>query len=269
MIEKLESFLALLSEITDALRVSRAERISQSLKTRISDAGRLWLNTISTLLRGDGKMADDIVNQVDSEMERLYTIVDATPRRASYIRTLRTLRNEIQANILIPLIREGRSAPNLVSPLRTKILALPLGPAEKSYYEEAFKAAEAGCYKAAIVMIWCGVIFRLQTRIHTEGLAAFNAASIKAHSINSGPYRYFNKDFNLIQENELQLIADKDLIIVLSCILNLDVGIVEALIKTLEIRNNCGHPSGYSVEEIHFAHFVTEAYNLVLNNPSI
>lgn len=266
MIEKLEKLLQSLADLVESTKKSKVERVPSTLKTKISEVGRIWLHEVSATIRSEGKLADEVINQMDSKMEALYGITETSPRRTSTLNLLRQLHKSLQSDILVPLIKAGRASPSLVTAVRAKVLAITLSDDEKSYYDEAFKAAATECYKAAIVMIWCAAVARIHTKIYKEGLKTFNKASQAAKSINNGPWKYFNKEFSLGQQNELPLISEKDLILTASCMVNLEVGQTEALLKILETRNNCGHPSGYSVEEIHFVHFVTEVLNLVLNN---
>lgn len=266
MIEKIENFLKVISDSIEKLRKSKAARVSSSHKTEIKKLGKTWLTSISTDVRAGGKIDESILNEVDSGMEKLYSNSDASPRTSSYLVLLRSLNKKIQSDILIPIIKAGRSTPSLVSGLKTKIFSLNLSDDEKTYYDEAFRAAESECYKAAIVMIWCGAISRIQTKIYKEGLTRFNSSSITAKGVNTGLLKHFNKEFNLQHQTELPFIADRDLILVVSCMVALETGNTEALLNALETRNNCGHPSGYKVEEIHFLHFGTEVFNLILNN---
>jgi len=224
---------------------------------------------MSVQLRADQLIPDEIVRGFDAQIESLGEMARSNTRKSAYIRALAPIHKDMQAKLLIPLSRANRTSPNLIQSARARLFAPPLNDEEKVYYDEAFRAAEANCFKAGMVMLWCGAISRLQAQVRKLGLTAFNATSIKIKDIKSGPYKYFNKEYSITMDNELQVITDSDLILIVSAMVGLDINQTEAILALLDTRNSCGHPSAYSVEEIHFAHFATEVHNLILSNPKL
>ena len=270
MISETEKFLESLAGTIDDVKKTRSEFISRrGLRVQIGNLSKHWLQSLSTNLRGKTSINQSIINEIDAAFEKALDLSSASNRKSTYLKLLGPLQKNISTTVLVPLIKLGSTAAPIYHGIAAKLLAHVGTVEEKSYYEEAFRAASAQCYKAAVVMTWCAVIDRFHSLVKKNGLPAFNKASIKVKQLNTPIYRPFNKEFNLTFETELQEISEKDLLIVISGMVSMDVNQLKALLRLLDTRNSCAHPSAYVADEIVFANFLNEIHNLVLTNPKL
>ncbi len=267
IIEELETYLTYVDDVVNKIRANKSAFISQkNLKDKISNLSSRWFEEFSTKIRKESVISDEEINKVDSVMEKMIQMSTANNRKSSYIALLSPLRKNIQRDILIPMIRTGRSSPMVWEGISQKILVKITSNDERQYYEEAFRAAKNQCYKAATVMAGCAVVDRLRDFVIKKGFASFNSTSKKLKASQSGFYKKFNKEFNIKIENELQEVFEKDLTIIISGMISLDLNQLQAILHLFDIRNSCAHPSSYIMDELSFAHFLSEIYNLILNN---
>jgi hypothetical protein len=271
MIEELEKFLAGLVDLQEAIKKNSSAIIAKSdLKQKSLNVCRVWLHTLSTKIRGSSLVDDQLINSIDAEFEKLFEISSSNNRKTSYQKLLKELPKNIQKTILVPLIRKEQTNQNsLAQAILNKIYESVTDIDEKTYFEEAAKAASCQCYKAAIVMVWCAVIDRLQKLIETKGLSVFNKTSNILKKKQSGFYKRFSKEFNISMSNELQEVFDRDLIIVLSAMVNLDINEISAIIHLFDTRNHCAHPSDYKVDELAYTNYLNEVLKLIIINPKL
>lgn len=270
IIEELETYLTYVDDVVNLVRGNKSPFIAaKSLRTRINDLARHWFEEFSTNIRKETTVSDEIVNKIDAAMEKAIQMASGNNRKNSYVTLLVPLRKAIQRDVLIPVIRSGRTSSVIWEGVAQKILVRITSIEERQYYEEAFKAARNQCYKAATVMAGCAVIDRLRQLVVKKGLPAFNSTSKKLKLMQSGFYKRFNKEFNIKIENELQEVFERDLAIVISGMVALDLNQLQAIFHLFDVRNSCAHPSASIMDELSFAHFLNEIYNLVLNNTKL
>lgn len=269
MVEAVEQFLVEATDLLKDLRGNKSAYISKKkIRNKASQTSKKWLQHISPGLRGTTNLADDVLNSLDSKFERSIELANSNNRKGTYIKLLSPLPKEIQRDVLIPLIK-ATPGTSLLDGASAKVFSLTRSPEEKQYFEEAFRAAKAGCYKAATVMSWCAAVDRLQSVVKKHSLARFNQASKTLKAQTTGFYKWFSKEFNFTLDSDLQEVADKDLITVISGMVSLDHDVTRKIWVLLDTRNSCAHPSSYAIEELSFVHFTNEICNLVLGNPKL
>lgn len=110
----------------------------------------------------------------------------------------------------------------------------------RPYLEEAVECYRRGLYRAAVLMVWAAVVQHLYSvaSAHTNGVKKFETAN-QARFGSSKKYRELKKanDFLYLGERDFIQLAE-------------DVGMVnrnarKLLHDRLELRNLCGHPTGY------------------------
>lgn len=266
MVTEIEEFTAELTVLLSAIRGNRAALVSQErLRNRIAAASKEWLQNISSRLREGTNVEDASLNSLDSTFEKLLELSMSPNRKTTYTSALKPLPKLIQKDLLIPLIKSKPSTP-LIDGVAARVFPLIQTPEEKQYFDEAFHAARARCLKAATVMCWCAAVHRLREFVIKKGLDSFNQTSQRLKAINSGFYKRFNKSFNLTLENELQEVFDKDLIVVISGMVLLDLNQTLGLLRLFDVRNSAAHPSATVSDELGFASFVNDICNLILSN---
>jgi hypothetical protein len=110
----------------------------------------------------------------------------------------------------------------------------------RSFVLEAIECIRARCYRAAVVMSWCGAIAVLQDYIFAHALDAFNADALangllKKEAKSIADVRGISKESQFIES--------------LGRISLLDDGMKRALKRCLDRRNDCGHPSDLKLAE--------------------
>ena len=251
MIEQLERFLSSLTDLQEAIKKNKSAFVSRAaLRTQAKSCCKSWLN-ISTQLRGDGFLDDQTLNLIDEKLEKILELTDSNNRKVSYTKLLAPLPKEIQKLVLVPLIKKSKTAQNpLTAAILSKIYSSLNSDEERKYFEEAARAGASQCYKAATVMAWCAAIDRLRKVVEKLGLNNFNKMSKQLKARKAGHYKHFSKEFNIKQTNELQEVFDKDLITILSAMVNLDLNELKAVLHLFEVRNHCAHPSTYEMDEL-------------------
>lgn len=113
-------------------------------------------------------------------------------------------------------------------------------PEYADYLEEAVSAYESGLYRAAILMVWAATIEHLYGVVHAhkDGVKAIQAANLTRYGT-ARNYREIKKADDLLYMSESQFLQ-----------LGEDAGIFnrnarQVLIERLNLRNRCGHPTGY------------------------
>jgi hypothetical protein len=110
----------------------------------------------------------------------------------------------------------------------------------RSFVLEAIDCAKARCYRAAVVMSWCGAVAILQDYVFTHALDAFNADAVangllKKEAKSATDIRGISKESQFIEA--------------LGRISILDDSMKRALKRCLDRRNDCGHPSDLRLAE--------------------
>lgn len=126
--------------------------------------------------------------------------------------------------------------------LQSLVDARAAAPAEYAdYLHEAVAAYESGLYRAAILMVWAATVEHLYgvVKAHPSGVKDIEAANLARYG-KSRNYREVKKVDDLLYMSESQFIQ-----------LGEDAGIYnrnarQVLIERLNLRNRCGHPTGYT-----------------------
>lgn len=271
MVEELEKFLAGVVDLQEVIKKNSSAIVARSdLKQKALAVCKTWLHSLSAKIRGFSVIDDQLINTIDAEFEKLFEISSANNRKTSYQKILKELPKNIQKTILVPLIRKSNVNQNsLAQAILNKIFEVVTDVDEKNYFEEAARAASCQCYKAAIVMVWCAVIDRLQRLVEQKGFNVFNKTSKTLKKKQSGFYKRFSKEFDISMSNELQEVFDKDLIIVLSAMVNLDINEINAILHLFDTRNHSAHPSDYKVDELAYTNYLNEVLKLIITNPKL
>ena len=135
--------------------------------------------------------------------------------------------------------RSESGAGNLLSTsIRTKLASLPLtDPRVRAFVEEALLCFDVGCFRAAVVLSWCGAIALLQERAVAQYLAAFNSEATRR-----------DPKWKPAQTAEdLGRLREFDLLQILQTVGVLSRSVKLELEACLKLRNSCGHPTELQV----------------------
>lgn len=136
--------------------------------------------------------------------------------------------------------------------------------AYRGYLSEAVDCYENHCYRAAVLMVWSAVMEHLYrvAENHPSGLRKLEAAN-KSRFGNSKSYKEITKG------NDLLYIADSSFLH-----LGEDSGLFNKnarllLTERLNLRNRCGHPTGYVVGREETVIFIESLINNILNGAMV
>lgn len=158
------------------------------------------------------------------------------PEPADLVARLRAL----QAIYPAPVRDSAHESP--AQALQSLVDARAAAPSEYAdYLDEAVSAYENGLYRAAILMVWAATIEHLYgvVRARKGGVKAIQAANRTRYGT-ARNYREIKKVDDLLYVSESQFLQ-----------LGEDAGIFnrnarQVLIERLNLRNRCGHPTGYT-----------------------
>jgi hypothetical protein len=140
----------------------------------------------------------------------------------------------------VPLAGSAFESPSQA--LQSLVDARAAAPVEYAdYLHEAVSAYESGLYRAAILMVWAASIEHLYgvVRERKGGVGAIQAANLERYGMAKN-YREIKKVDDLLYMSESQFLQ-----------LGEDAGMYnrnarQVLVERLNLRNRCGHPTGYT-----------------------
>jgi hypothetical protein len=150
---------------------------------------------------------------------------------------LRQLQEEFRAPVADV---EHESPAAALTSLEDAVAAAPA--AYRRYLEEAVHCYEHGLYRGAVLMVWAAVMQHLYDVIgkRSGGVKAFEAENKKRYGASHSYHEIRRKDDFLYLGDAAFLQLGED------------VGMYnrnarKVLIERLDLRNRCGHPTGYTV----------------------
>jgi hypothetical protein len=130
--------------------------------------------------------------------------------------------------------------PPISAEIRAKLAALPTRDVRVSaFVEEALLCFDMGCFRAAVVLAWCGAIALLQLHVISDHLAEFNTEALRRDA--RWRAAHAAEDLGRLREVEFLQILETVNVITKSVRTELESG--------LKLRNSCGHPTELQVSE--------------------
>lgn len=142
--------------------------------------------------------------------------------------------------------------------LRTTVRSL--GDKElKSYLIETIKAYDAGANRAAIVFLWAVIVEHLYSRLSEKRLIKkFDTEFKRRFGSNKNYYRKIRK------KQDLLYVKERDLLEISEVAGLYNRNIRDVLVKDLDTRNKCGHPTTYLPGDMETAVFIERLINNIL-----
>ncbi len=114
--------------------------------------------------------------------------------------------------------------------------------AYREYLEEAIKCYEVGAYRGAVILVWSATISHLYSAVeaHANGISLLQSENERRF----GPSKTYRE---LKKVNDLMYLQDSNFFLLCE-----DVGLFNRnarnlLTERLNLRNRCGHPTGYTI----------------------
>ncbi len=248
--------------------IARLNTTSVSRKALRNNAEAIasrWVEELRSPLEHKFKIDKKIINNTSEQMKKLHILSRPNNRKSSYTRCLNSILKNYDDKFILPLQQEGGEV-NEIPELR-RLLPNMEDSDLSDYLTEAIECAEAGHYKASIVLGWCAAIDKMQKKVLALGFNAFNSASSKIKNQKSGKFKRWTKEFSISTLSELQTVFDTDLIIVLDGMGLLDGNQSQRLETCFQYRNHSAHPGEAPIEPAHVISFFTDITKIVILSP--
>ena len=258
-----KSKLAGLKKEVGRLNTSQVSKVA--LRNRASQLADMWVEKIRSPLEHRFKLDRQLITETAEHMKRLHVLSRPNNLKKSYVECLAKVLNGFDDKFILP-VQQTTTDPDSVFQLDKLIPALP-DATQSEYLKEAIECAQANHSRAAIVMGWCAVIAKIQSKVVALGFTAFNTASTLVKNQTNGKYKRWNKEFKIASEAELQQqVFDTDLIVVVENMGLLDGNESQRLETCFMWRNQSAHPSRAPIDPPHVVAFFTDITKIVLAN---
>lgn len=265
-IAKLREFKKSISSLKREVGKLTTTQVSRmSLRNDAEAIASQWVEELRSPLEHKYKIDKKVIEATSEQMKKLHVLSRPNNLKSSYTRCLNIILKNYDDNYILPLQQEGGDVKDI--PELRKLLPSSDEVELSEYLTEAIACAEAGHYKASIVMGWCAAIDKMQKKVLALGFNTFNSGSRKVKSQSSGKFKRWNKEFNISTLSELQTVFDTDLIIVLEGMELLDGNQSQRLESCFQYRNHSAHPGEAPIEPAHVVSFFTDIAKIVILNP--
>lgn len=263
--QALEDVLEELASIQkDVNKLKTASVSGQALRKRVKDTHKNWLPVAGVL---------EVGNIVDTaqlqEASEAWTAVvklsnSASPKK-QYKALLKSIITKTETELLHKFIK-GSAIQTIGDTLRR--LVQPIADPELlKYLDESIRCAETNCIRASVVLAWCAVAHMAHKKLTSLGIATLNTEFAKMKADKGLMFRTFTKDYFFSTDPDVQEAADAHLILLCRFLTYLDDTQYKHLKGALDLRNGCGHPTGYQPDPVKLQSYYADITQLVLLNP--
>lgn len=263
--EVLEGVLEELVSIQKGVsRLKTASVSGQALRTRVKDAHKRWLPVAGVL--GAGNTVDPgHLQEVTNAWATLVKLANGASPKKQYKALLKVLITTTESKLLHEFIR--KSAIQTIGDALRKLVQPISDPELLKYLDESIRCAETNCVRASVVLAWCAVAHVVHKKLTSLGIATLNAEFAKMKADKGLMFRAFTKDYVFSTEPDVQEAADAHLILLCRFLTYLDDTEYKHLKGALDLRNGCGHPTGYQPDPVKLQAYYADIAQLVLLNP--
>lgn len=268
LLSLLRQFQTDLKQLKKEVNGEAGPRIGKaSIRRSAEQLATQWVEEIRSPLEHKFGIGSDTIREYSDNMKRLHVVSRPNNRKSSYLDVVGSALKQFDDRLILPIqqshfVEEGKFSLSALVPGLTD-------QEETEYLTEAIEAANAGFFRAAIVLGWCAAVDKLQRKILALGLTAFNAASTTIKAQTAGKFKRWNKEFNLTTLSELQTVFDTDLIVVLEGMQLIDGNQAARLEVCFQYRNHSAHPGEAPIGQPHLVAFFTDIAEIILNNPRL
>ena len=263
--EALEDLLEELVSIQKAIGTLTTASVSGGpLRRRVKDANKSWLPVLGVLESGTLVDAGQL-QDVAAAWKRLAKLTDKANAKTQYKPLLKLIITTTENELLHTFIK-GSAIQTIGTALR-KLVQPISDPDLLKYLDESIQCAEKNCVRASVVMAWCAVAFKVHKKLTSLGIPTLNAEFAKMKADKGLMFRAFTKDYSFSTNHDVQEAADAHLILLCRFLTYLDDTQYKHLKNALDLRNGCGHPTGYQPDPVKLQAFFGDITQLVLLNP--
>jgi hypothetical protein len=258
----LEELVSIQRDVTKLRTVSVS---GQALRKRVKDAHKKWLPIAGVLEAGD--LVDTAqLQEVSDGWSTMVKLTNNASPRTQYKSLLKLIIVNTETELLYRFIK-GSAIQTVGDSLRK--LVQPISePRLLKYLDESIRCAEINCVRASVVLAWCSVAHVIHKKLSSLGTATLNSEFARMKADKGLMFRTFTKDYVFSTELDIQEAADAHLILLCRFLTYLDDTQYKHLKGALDLRNGCGHPTGYQPDPVKLQAYYADVAQLVLLNPT-
>jgi hypothetical protein len=235
------------------------------LKESLELLATKWFDQIEPLLRNKIYLDEAIINQYREPFGKILELSDGKPSKRVVLTILETVAKNFHKDIIVEIQKFNTHQSKYSG---YQIIITHAKGLELDYLKEALECAQSSKKRAAIILGWCAVIYRLHLYIERDGFDKFNRASVQMSSITTGRYKRFSKKFDIHNLSELQMsVFDNDLLWVLEFLGAIDGNQHDRLMICFTMRNTCAHPGQSQITDENILSFFSDIDTLIFSNP--
>lgn len=249
----------------DVNRLKTASVSGQALRKRIKDTHKRWLPVAGVLETGD---VVDVghVQAVQVDWAALVKLTNGGSPKKQYKPLLKSIITKTETDLLHTFIKG--SAIQTIGDVLRKLVQPVTDPDLLKYVDESIRCAERNCVRASVVLAWCAVAHKIHRKLLSLGVAALNAEFGRMKGDKGPMFRAFTRDYALSSDADVQEVADAHLILLCRFLTFVDDTQYKHLKSALDLRNGCGHPTGYQPDPVKLQAFYADIAQLVLLSPT-
>lgn len=263
--QALEDLLEELAAIQRDINKLKTVSVSgQALRKRVKDAHRNWLPVAGVLEAGS--MVDTTpVREVSDAWNALSKLANGASPKKQYKALLKVIVPTTESELLHKFIK-GSAIQTIGDPLR-KLVQPIADPELLRYLDESIRCAESNCIRASVVLAWCAVAYTVHKKLKSLGIPKLNIEFAGMKADKGQMFRTFTRDYVFSTEPDVQEAADAHLILLCRYLAYLDDTQYRHLKAALDLRNGCGHPTGYQPDPVKLQAYYADITQIVLLNP--
>jgi hypothetical protein len=263
--QELEDVLEQLVAIQKAVnKLSTASVSGAPLRKKIKDTHKAWLPVFGVLEAGNlvdsGQLQD-----VSAAWTSLVKLTNNPSPRSQYKPLLRAVIATTESELLHKFIK-GSAIQTIGDTLR-KLVQPISDPDLLKYLDESIRCAETTCIRASVVLAWCAVAFKIHRKLVSLTMPVLTTEFGRMKADKGLMFRTFSKDYTFTTDLDVQEAADAHLILMCRFLTYLDDTQYKHLKGALDLRNGCGHPTGYQPDPVKLQAYYSDITQLVLLNP--
>lgn len=262
--QALEDVLEALAGIQkDVNRLKTASVSGQALRKRVKDTHKSWLPVAGVLEVGN--IVDTAqLQEVSSAWGALVKLANGASPKKQYKALLKIIATKTESELLHKFIK-GSAIQTIGNTLRK--LVQPIGdPDLLKYLDESIRCAEMNCVRASVVLAWCAVAHKIHKNLTSLGISTLNAEFARMKADKAQMFRTFTRDYAFSSDADVSEAADAHLILLCRFLTYLDDTEYKHLKAALDLRNGCGHPTGYQPDPVKLQAYYADITQLVLLN---
>jgi hypothetical protein len=247
----------------DINKLKTASVSGQALRKRVKEAHKKWLPVAGVLEAGS--LVDSAqLQEVSGAWKAVVKLAGGAGSKKQYKVQLKTIIEKTESELLYKFIK-GSAIQTVGDTLRK--LVQPIGDPELlKYLDESIQCAETNCIRGSVVLAWCAVAYLVHKKLTSLSVGILNSEFAKMKADKGLMFKSFTKDYVFSTELDVQEAADAHLILLCRFLMYLDDTQYKHLKGALDLRNGCGHPTGYQPDPVKLQAYYADITQLVLLN---